>query len=298
MAPIARLSPSVVLVLGCNPGAYTLHGTNTYLVGRGRRRVLVDAGEGAPEYPGLLRRAMAQEGCEALSAVLVTHRHYDHLGGLPALRAGGFGGVGAGGEGHALPAYKCRVGDADADRGNWAGMEGGAEAGAGTAGGFLDIADGQVFEVPDDGDQPLRVLPPRRSTGPAAGLAGVGCSGGHKGVDGRSGGSGGGGGGGKGGFVRLTAMFTPGHCSDHMSFLLEAVDSNRRSQPPNASADADNDGDDHDGPGDGDGHARSSGDSGMSARIEAGRPAGRRVTERAIFAGDNVLGKWFFSSPD
>ena len=75
-------SDRVAVALGQNPGLFTGPGTNTYLVGRGRRRILLDTGQGKPRYPDVLARAMAQAGCEEIQEIVLTHGHVDHLGGV------------------------------------------------------------------------------------------------------------------------------------------------------------------------------------------------------------------------
>jgi hypothetical protein len=82
---LAQLSRSVWVVLGLNPGPYTLTGTNTYLVGTGRKRVLVDTGDGRAEYIPHLEAALAKAGATGLQEIIVTHWHHDHLGGVPSV---------------------------------------------------------------------------------------------------------------------------------------------------------------------------------------------------------------------
>ncbi|KAJ3304639.1 Beta-lactamase-like protein 2 [Kappamyces sp. JEL0829] len=88
MKDFARLSPLVCHLLGLNPGPLTLDGTNTYLVGSGPRRALIDVGDGRPAYVDHLKTVLDSEGVTDITHILITHSHHewgkvcDHSGGL------------------------------------------------------------------------------------------------------------------------------------------------------------------------------------------------------------------------
>ncbi len=81
---VERLSPICIRILGGNPGKFTLQGTNTYLVGSGPDRLLIDTGEGKPSWISALRRTLEEEGA-SVQAAIITHWHRDHVGGIGQL---------------------------------------------------------------------------------------------------------------------------------------------------------------------------------------------------------------------
>ncbi|KAF9634316.1 hydroxyacylglutathione hydrolase [Lasiodiplodia theobromae] len=81
---VEQLSPRVLRVLGQNAGKFTLQGTNTYIVGTGDYRLIIDTGQGIPEWADLLSTTLSASSI-SLSHVFLTHWHGDHTGGVPDL---------------------------------------------------------------------------------------------------------------------------------------------------------------------------------------------------------------------
>jgi glyoxylase-like metal-dependent hydrolase (beta-lactamase superfamily II) len=79
-------SPRVAVALGQNPGVFTGPGTNTYLVGTGASRILLDTGSGHSEYLPVLDAALARVGCR-IQEIVLTHGHPDHIGGAAGVIA-------------------------------------------------------------------------------------------------------------------------------------------------------------------------------------------------------------------
>ncbi|KXX78261.1 Beta-lactamase-like protein 2 [Madurella mycetomatis] len=113
LAEVERLSPACIRILGGNPGKFTLQGTNTYLVGTGPKRLLIDTGEGRASWIAALKRTLDEERA-SITAAIITHWHGDHTGGIPDLIA-------------AWPSAKVYKHSPDA--------------------GQLDLPDGQTFHV-------------------------------------------------------------------------------------------------------------------------------------------------------
>lgn len=86
IASVTRFPAGIIRILGQNPGPMTLQGTNSYLIGKGKSRLLIDTTEeNVPEYIELLGKVVKEENCR-ISNIIATHWHHDHVGSIPALR--------------------------------------------------------------------------------------------------------------------------------------------------------------------------------------------------------------------
>lgn len=60
----------------------TLQGTNTYLIGSGKRRILLDTGDAnVKEYIGHLQKVLMDERV-LINDIIISHWHHDHVGGV------------------------------------------------------------------------------------------------------------------------------------------------------------------------------------------------------------------------
>ncbi|NBN64310.1 MBL fold metallo-hydrolase [Microvirga tunisiensis] len=78
-----EIVPGVRRLTARNPGPFTFHGTNTYLVGT-RDLAVIDPG---PEDAAHLAAVLAAADGARISAILVSHTHKDHSPGAAALAA-------------------------------------------------------------------------------------------------------------------------------------------------------------------------------------------------------------------
>jgi glyoxylase-like metal-dependent hydrolase (beta-lactamase superfamily II) len=76
------VAPGVRRVTAGNAGPFTFHGTNSYIVGRGRVAI-IDPG---PDDPAHVAAILATLKDEAVTHIFVTHTHRDHTGALAQLK--------------------------------------------------------------------------------------------------------------------------------------------------------------------------------------------------------------------
>lgn len=79
----AEVTPLIRRVVARNPGPFTYHGTNSYVVGRGEVAI-IDPGPALDEHVAALTEAVRGE---TVTHIVVTHTHLDHCAAVAALNA-------------------------------------------------------------------------------------------------------------------------------------------------------------------------------------------------------------------
>jgi glyoxylase-like metal-dependent hydrolase (beta-lactamase superfamily II) len=77
------VAPGIRRITAANPSPFTFHGTNSYIVGRGRVAI-VDPG---PDDAAHVAARLLATSRETVSHIFVTHTHRDHSGAVEGLRA-------------------------------------------------------------------------------------------------------------------------------------------------------------------------------------------------------------------
>ncbi len=77
----APVLPGIRRIVAANPGPMTYHGTNTYLIDTPEGTIVLDPGPDLPEHVGATVAAAGR-----VAAIVLSHRHQDHLGATAALR--------------------------------------------------------------------------------------------------------------------------------------------------------------------------------------------------------------------
>ncbi|KAJ5144355.1 hypothetical protein N7476_004839 [Penicillium atrosanguineum] len=86
LSDVEDVTGHVIRIMGGNPGEMQLQGTNTYLVGTGKSRILLDTGQGIPIWADNIIKLLIDRDLE-ISHILLTHWHGDHTRGVPDLIA-------------------------------------------------------------------------------------------------------------------------------------------------------------------------------------------------------------------
>jgi glyoxylase-like metal-dependent hydrolase (beta-lactamase superfamily II) len=84
---VEQVSTSIWRVLGGNPSKFTLQGTNTYLLGRGKERILIDTAQGFDAWRSSLYEVLQKDGADVkIKTCILTHWHHDHVMGIPDVK--------------------------------------------------------------------------------------------------------------------------------------------------------------------------------------------------------------------